>query len=370
MSSPRPSNRESPAKSRRLRLALLGGALFVVILAGCWAVSWWTRTGVLGFGVALGAALTVATGAICLRELRRLARAVRRVDGEVRRTRQDTAAALSRLDRVAGEAGAAQRTTRSGVRSLGRLVSGQRTSLETILAAQLETNRALSVGLDRDTLQGQLASQLRQQQALLNLFALVPVRDVVPPMGGWAASADVVSLLIGDLLRIRPRLVVECGSGVSTLWTALAIEHYGLDCRVVSLDHDTHFAEQTRRSLRAHGVDRYAEVRDAPLVPTELDGHSTGWYDRAALVGLNGIGLLFVDGPPGGTGPLARYPAVPLLKAQLALTATIVLDDLIRPGEREVVARWRLQLPDFEVQLLPLQKSAAVFRRVATPALD
>ena len=205
---------------------------------------------------------------------------------------------------------------------------------------------------------------------MLNLFALVPVRDVIPPMGGWAASADVVSVLIGDLLRIRPRLVVECGSGVSTLWTALAIEHYGLDCRVVSLDHDTHFAEQTRRSLRAHGVDRHAEVRDAPLLPAEIEGHSTVWYDRAALVGLTGIGLLFVDGPPDRTGPLVRYPAVPLLKARLAPTATIVLDDLIRPGEKEVVARWRLQLPDFEVQLLPLQKSAAVFRRVATPALD
>ena len=228
----------------------------------------------------------------------------------------------------------------------------------------------MATSLHADALQAQLATQLHQQQAMLNLFALVPVRDVVPTMGGWAASADVVTLLVGELLRLRPRLVVECGSGVSTLWTALAIEHHGLDCRVVSLDHDPYFAEQTRRSLRAHGVEQHVEVRDSQLVPTELDGHPTAWYDQAALAGLDDIGLLFVDGPPDATGPLVRYPAVPLLRSRLAPTATIVLDDLIRPGEKEVVARWRLQLGDFEVQQLPLQKGAAVFRRVASPARD
>ena len=123
------------------------------------------------------------------------------------------------------------RATRTAAGDLGRTVTSQQARLESIIATQLDTQRALATSLHADALQAQLATQLHQQQAMLNLFALVPVRDVVPTMGGWAASADVVTLLVGELLRLRPRLVVECGSGVSTLWTALAIEHHGLDCR-------------------------------------------------------------------------------------------------------------------------------------------
>ncbi len=354
-------------------VVLAGAAGLVVALLVCWLIAWLTGTGALGFGIALTAVITLAVGALVLRELRRTARTVRRIENRVRRAERDAAGALTRLDRLDSRTAGTRegvQATRSALRELDRGASAHRLALETLVANQLETNRAVAAGLRPDALQAQLAAQLRQQQAMLNLFALAPVRDVVPTMGGWAASADVVALLVSELLRIRPSLVVECGSGVSTLWLALAIDQHGLDCRIVSLDHDPHFAEQTRRSLRSHGVERHVEVRDAPLVSSDLPGHTTAWYDRSALNGLEDIGLVFVDGPPDATGPLVRYPAVPLLAPLLAPTATVVLDDLIRPGEKEVVARWRLQLPDFDCQLLPLQKSAAVFRREASPAHD
>jgi len=373
VASTRPSNRESPAKTSRTWFVLVGIAALVVAVLGCAALAWLTGAGTLGFGIAMTAVLTLAVGTLLLRELRRVARTVRRIENQVRRVRRDSEETRARLDpldrRTVGMLDAVQ-ATRAAIQEIDRSASAQRLVLDALIANQLETNRVMATGLRPDTLQAQLATQLRQQQAMVNLFALAPIRDVVPAMGGWAASADVVALLVSELLRIRPGLVVECGSGVSTLWMALAIEHHALDCRIVSLDHDPRFAEQTRRSLRAHGVEQHVEVRDAPLVACGLPGHSTPWYDPVALNGLEAIGLVFVDGPPDATGPLVRYPAVPLLAPLLAPTATLVLDDLIRPGEKEVVARWRLQLPDFEVELVPLQKSAAVFRRAPSPAHD
>ena len=291
---------------------------FVVVLAGCWAVSWWTGTGVLGFGVALVAALTVATGALFLRELRRAARAVRRVEGEVRRTRRHTAAVPGRLDRLAGEAGCRPASganwcsrSRHGL-SQGSGLRWRRSSL----LSWRRIGRCRS-DFDREALQAQLATQLRQQQALLNLFALVPVRDVIPPMGGWAASADVVSVLVGELLRIRPRLVVECGSGVSTLWTALAIEQLrsGLP----------------RRQPRPRPALRRADASQ-PAQPTGSSGTwrcgTRRWCrpssrvtprlgtTESALVGLDRTSdCCSSTDRPIATGPLVRYPAVPLLKA-------------------------------------------------------
>lgn len=205
-----------------------------------------------------------------------------------------------------------------------------------------------------------------QTQALINLFGILPVERPVPLMGGWAASPDVMVLLLTELLEGRPRLVVECGSGVSTLWFALAIRHYGLDCRVVALEHDERFAAVTRASLMAHGVAQHADVRHAALVDTGIAGHDTPWYDASALADLEDIGLLFVDGPPEATGPDVRYPAVPMLKDRFAARVTVVLDDLVRESEQAAARAWKAQLPDFEFERVTLDKGAAVFRRVVS----
>ena len=119
----------------------------------------------------------------------------------------------------------------------------------------------------------------------------------------------------------------------------------------------------TERSLQEQNLQHDCRSATRPLRDPELDGHATDWYDRSALSGLSDIGLLFVDGPPESTGPMARYPAVPLLGASLAATAAVVLDDVIRPAEAETAARWRIQLHDFVYEHVPLEKGAATFRR-------
>ena len=60
--------------------------------------------------------------------------------------------------------------------------------------------------------------------------------------------------------------------------------------------------------------------------------------------------LVIVDGPPGATGPQARYPALPaLLQAIPAAPArplqiTLLLDDLIRADEQATAAAWQALL--------------------------
>ena len=55
---------------------------------------------------------------------------------------------------------------------------------------------------------------------------------------------------------------------------------------------------------------------------------------------MDGIDLVFVDGPPGTTGPLARYPALPVLRDRCAPGARFILDDAARPDERTIINRW------------------------------
>jgi predicted O-methyltransferase YrrM len=209
----------------------------------------------------------------------------------------------------------------------------------------------------------EIKQTFRQLEALQNLNAVLPANDVLPATRGWAASPDLLSVLVDLVVAERPSLVVECGSGASTLWLALAMRRFGIDGRVVALDHDPVFGGKTRGLLARHDVGDLAEVRDAPLESFSLDGETYSWYARRAWQDLTGIDLLFVDGPPATTGHLARYPALPLLSGALSPVVTAVLDDLVVPDMQKVLRLWLDAYPDFGSEILPLEKQAAVLRR-------
>lgn len=362
----RPADR---GRVRRGSVSVLGAVAVVVAVAASVVLARLTGTGYVG-GVAT---LLVVGGAggigLVLRQQRRAAQRVRRLERVVVTTiadqqRTSQADFRRRVDGGLDRVRTSTRTLTGRIEDQSARLAELERQLSVLTAVSLDTARRVGPPPDSEPFMNPATlAELHQVQALANLFSLAPARGIVPPMGGWAASPDVVAVLVEDLLARRPSLVVECGSGVSTLWLSLIITRYDLPTRIVSLDHDPHFAEQTRQTLRQHGVAAAAEVRVAPLLPSTLPGHPTPWYDPAATTDLSDIGLLFVDGPPDTTGPLARLPAVPVLRDRLAPQCTIVLDDVVRASEQEVAARWRVLLPDFTLEQLPLQKVAARFRR-------
>jgi predicted O-methyltransferase YrrM len=215
-----------------------------------------------------------------------------------------------------------------------------------------------------------LKQTFRQLEALQNLSAVLPASDVLPATRVWAASPDLLVVLVDLVISERPSLVVECGSGASTLWLALAMRRFGIDGRIIALDHDPVFGAKTRDLLARHDVRDLAEVRDAPLESFSLDGETYRWYARRAWEDLTGIDLLFVDGPPATTGHQARYPALPLLSGSLSPVATAVLDDLVVPDMQKVLQLWLDAYPDFSSEILPLEKQAAVLRRTCAGRLS
>jgi len=224
-------------------------------------------------------------------------------------------------------------------------------------------NTVRRVEADANEIKREIRQTFRQLEALQNLNTLLPANDVLPATRGWAASPDLLVVLVDLVISERPSLVVECGSGASTLWLALAMRRFGIDGRIIALDHDPVFGGKTRDLLARHDVRDLAEVRDAPLESFGLDGETYSWYARGAWEDLTGIDLLFVDGPPATTGHQARYPALPLLSGSLSPAATVVLDDLVVPDMQKVLRLWLDAYPDFGSEILPLEKQAAVLRR-------
>jgi predicted O-methyltransferase YrrM len=180
--------------------------------------------------------------------------------------------------------------------------------------------------------------QTSELEALLQLYRDFQPRAPMPLSGHWAMNATGLLQLVSLLNAKRPKVVLELGSGTSTVWIAYAIERIG--GRLVSVDHDHGYAERTRWLLGTHGLAGVAEVRDAPLCTLTLDGDGYQWYDVAAIEDVADIDLLLVDGPPGAVGHDARYPALRVLERRLSPVATVVLDDADRPDEQHAIERW------------------------------
>ena len=266
-----------------------------------------------------------------------------------------------------------RRRTRAQGRRLTRLV--ERSNATSALVSSLARAHAQGVAEARQaeakgrTNLVRRAEQLhvdtqRQVQALLQLDRMVTLDQEAPPMGGWAASPDLVLLCVQTLLDERPGTVVECGSGVTTLYLALTAAQHDLPTRLVTLEHDELYARKTEEMLRRHGVRDRVDLVFAPLEPAGIEGHETPWYATSALADVDEVGIVLVDGPPGLTGPRARFPALPVLHDRLAPRCVVIMDDLNRDEDREVAEAWASLLPDFHLEIdQTFQKKVGLLRR-------
>jgi predicted O-methyltransferase YrrM len=183
---------------------------------------------------------------------------------------------------------------------------------------------------------------LAQKHALLDRLDLP--YDALPYLGSWKADTGLLTLIVDHILAERPRLVVEFGTGASTLVIARAMQKAG-GGQLISFDQHPEFVEATRTWLGDYGLE--ADLRAAPLRASP-DGWPGLWYDHGALP--NGIELMLIDGPPWSVHPFTRGAAATLFD-HIAPGGTVMLDDAARPGERLVARRWRRLWPDFDFTL-------------------
>lgn len=324
----------------RKKLVLLGAAsvavLELVLLLGPFD---------LRYGVAVGGLLAAALALYVVRALRRVGKRTAQIVKSLRTMQRRLKQHEAYLDGAAA--------------ALGNLVSQDRFELVGVLDAQAKAVEAVSGQLSEvrerldtlstlDTLARRIPKQLTladranfaQVEALLELRDLVPRRAPMPPTRGFPAAPTSLLNLVQTVLERKPGLVVECGSGASSVWVGYALERLGAG-RCIALEHDPEFAQETREMVERHGLSGFVEVRDAPLRDVDVDGETFQWYDPEALHDVRDADVVFVDGPPGFTGPLARFPAVPVLKPLVsAQGAVVILDDAGRPEEQAAQQRW------------------------------
>jgi predicted O-methyltransferase YrrM len=223
-----------------------------------------------------------------------------------------------------------------------------------------QVSNGIAAVVREESLRREIYAAYRQAEHYAKLTATVV--NAPESLRGWAISPDACRLLADIIEETRPKLIVELGSGASTVLMAELLAVHCPQSRIVSIDHNPEFAAKTQRELDHRGLAN-AKVRVAPLVPMQKGPfEGSVWYPVTAFEDLQDIDLLFIDGPVARPGSLTRMPSV-ALSTRLSPRATVAIDDALRRDEAAMAKAWGriLQSP---VDNLRAEKGFALITKV------
>jgi len=229
----------------------------------------------------------------------------------------------------------------------------------------------------------EISNSIKQTQAFIglqNYYATGELPGLSCERNSWPVSQDFALYLVELIEANNYDLIIEFGSGISTVVVAKALTKGLLyrqrrsATRFVSLDHLDRYYQQTRSRLVQAGLEEAVQLMLAPLQDWQgPHGKTYPYYscetELAALAQKHaGTGLrmlAIVDGPPAATGKHARYPAAPLLLQHFTEAhIDILLDDYIRDDEKEIAQLWQAEMQaagwEYSLKELKFEKDACL----------
>jgi predicted O-methyltransferase YrrM len=152
---------------------------------------------------------------------------------------------------------------------------------------------------------------------------------------GYSVKYDYVRAVVQATWGCRGP-ILECGSGISTLLLGLVGQRFGAE--IVALEHDPYWASRVVTTLSKNRISS-VDLRVTPL--KDFGGYT--WYETDPQTLPRDFSLVVCDGPPGET-PGGRYGMLPHMRSLLRSGCVILLDDVDRADERNVLERWSREL--------------------------
>lgn len=259
-------------------------------------------------------------------------------------------------------------TEKSAVQKLSEDLQKQHATLSEQIKQQNAEMIKVRQSLER-TVKSEMLNAAQQLEAFMGVQNYLNHGEHLPGMHGWPISPDFALYLVELIDGNDYDLIVEFGSGTSTVVIAKALariarQQHGKPATVqVAFEHLEQYHAQTQANLQHAGLLDAVQLELAPLADFKAPNGSTYSYyscqsalhELAEQLSSDIKVLIIVDGPPASIGKHARYPAVPSVLAGFkGAHIDILLDDYIREDEKEIVQLW---LKDIEVEGLTAQMS-------------
>ncbi|MBN2714709.1 MAG: hypothetical protein JXX14_02570 [Deltaproteobacteria bacterium] len=250
------------------------------------------------------------------------------------------------------------------------------------LAMQLGSELSKMRTLILDSNRAQTETLLQQLESYMGIQYFLKEGRFLPDMHVWPVSPDIALWVMELVAHNDYDLILEFGSGTSTALMAetrqVAMEK-GLLKRAsvqVAFEHLERYHDKTARILEQLGVRNQVQLELVPLQPYRAStGNEYQYYscleklsELKKQFATNDLKILMlVDGPPGGTGKHARYPALPVVLNEFSGAGIdLVLDDYRRTDEKEIAELWQSDLDklglEYELIYRKMEKGACLFK--------
>jgi hypothetical protein len=179
----------------------------------------------------------------------------------------------------------------------------------------------------------------------------------------WNIGEKAFAAICDDARSLAPRMIVEFGSGPSTIRLAEAFP----EARVLSIDHWQPQIERVCVLAERHGVAERIEVYERPLIWQLHGGALYHSYAHGPLPAE--VDVIAIDGPPRAITRRGREVCMYQAVASLRLGGRAYLDDdYRRSAERNTVRNWLTTYPDvFKTWVLPFDHQVYLLEKLAVP---
>ena len=247
-----------------------------------------------------------------------------------------------------------------------------------LVKKQLEESNSRFSSLEShitDTMTRVSANTTKQLESFISLQNYLISESQLLNFHGWPISPDIALFLVQKIEENNYDLVIEFGSGTSTLLMSKVLKQRALKSpehpspRLVTFEHNEKYFNQTLQALKQQSTEDQVDLVYAPLEPFSFEDETFSYYSckekfqalREALENKTQKVLVLVDGPPGATGPLARFPVLPYLLTSFPdQQIHMVLDDYDRADEKAIVKKWEELLEEksiaFQSESIPSEK--------------
>jgi hypothetical protein len=185
---------------------------------------------------------------------------------------------------------------------------------------------------------------LPSQNCLQSSGASLPIRELKEVLrhdllGMWALDADTIAFLWKRIQQDRPKVIIECGAGVSTLALAKSIADYESGSEtfasLLSFEQDLWVKKGVEKRLEICGL------KSVTILHAPISKEGEYQFDENQLrehLGSEKVDWVIVDGPAGPEG--CRVSTLPFLARFCRPGARWFLDDSFRDGELRVLNQW------------------------------
>ena len=158
---------------------------------------------------------------------------------------------------------------------------------------------------------------------------------------GWTLDGETITFLWNLLLQEQPKVIIECGAGLSTLVIARGLETYGFASSnsrsLVSLEQNLWVKKAVQTRRQACGLEEHVNVMHSPV--SERGEYQLDTDMLRAHLGSQKADWIVIDGPSGPDG--CRASTLPLLAPFCHPGTRWFLDDAYRDGELQVLNDWK-----------------------------